>query len=438
MQKTLLLGLLGLVTAPIAFGQSLFVENFAYAAGTQVGGTGVVPTGPNPTTGWATHSGITGQLLVGGTGMTFTSTPAYPSQTGGSLALDASTQTEDINQKFAEQTSGSVYVSAMVTPTVVPSGTNGSYFLHVASTSTAGSTFRGRVFMAAGAVPNTVKFGVSVAANVPTFAATEYALGTKLLIVLRYDIVAGATNDLASIYIFEEGANISVEPGTAAASASDTGADPANIGSVALRQGTTNPGTGNETSGGQNVDGVRVGLSWMDAPLPVELNAFTGQANGTTARLAWTTASETNNLGFYVEQQDGESWNTVSGLVAGHGTTTERNAYTFDVNNLTAGTHTFRLRQVDTDGTVHYSPTTTVEIAAQGGLALTALGARGLRVESENGADVSVYDLLGRRVMAERVGSGTTVLQLDGVSSGVYVVRAEADGRAVTTRLVVR
>lgn len=179
-------------------------------------------------------------------------------------------------------------------------------------------------------------------------------------------------------------------------------------------------------------------LPGNNAPLPVELTSFAGSANGRTASLAWTTASETNNLGFYVEQYNGNNWNTVSGLVAGHGTTTERNAYAFDVTGLTAGTHTFRLRQMDTDGTVHYSPTATVEIAAQDGLALTAIGARGVRIESETDADVLVVDVLGRRVMAQRVGAGTSVLQLDGVSAGVYVVRAEAAGRVVTSRIVVR
>ncbi|MBE2186581.1 MAG: T9SS type A sorting domain-containing protein [Rhodothermales bacterium] len=440
MQKTLLLGLLGLVTAPIAFGQSLFVDNFAYADSLTVGGTlsGDV-SATNATTGWATHSGTINQIKAGATfNRTLATTPAYPSQSGSGIQLLAS-RGEDISHQFTQQTADGtvIYASAIVTPTAVPNGVNGSYFMHLSINTLAGAGYVGRVWAAAGATPGTVKYGVSAVSNAPVFASGEFATGTSVLLVLKYEMVAGASNNVASLYTLPAGSDITTEPGAPDATQTSAGTDPANIGAIALRQGTTTTGT-SQNSGSMMIDGVRVGLTWNDAPLPVELNAFTGQANGTTARLAWTTASETNNLGFYVEQQDGESWNTVSGLVAGHGTTTERNAYTFDVNNLTAGTHTFRLRQVDTDGTVHYSPTTTVEIAAQGGLALTALGARGLRVESENGADVSVYDLLGRRVMAERVGSGTTVLQLDGVSSGVYVVRAESDGRAVTTRLVVR
>ncbi|MBE2185158.1 MAG: hypothetical protein IAE99_00100, partial [Rhodothermales bacterium] len=43
--------------------------------------------------------------------------------------------------------------------------------------------------------------------------------------------------------------------------------------------------------------------------LPVELVSFTSSVNNRSARLNWTTASETNNLGFVVEQQTGDAWN---------------------------------------------------------------------------------------------------------------------------------
>ncbi|MBE2186251.1 MAG: hypothetical protein IAE99_05705, partial [Rhodothermales bacterium] len=73
--------------------------------------------------------------------------------------------------------------------------------------------------------------------------------------------------------------------------------------------------------------------------LPVELVSFSGTASGRTAHLSWTTASETNNIGFVVERQTGDAWTDVSALIAGQGTTTERTDYTYDVANLTAGRH---------------------------------------------------------------------------------------------------
>lgn len=54
-------------------------------------------------------------------------------------------------------------------------------------------------------------------------------------------------------------------------------------------------------------------------PLPVELDSFTGRADGQTAVLTWQTLSEQNNHGFYVERKDGQRWNEVSDLIEGAG-----------------------------------------------------------------------------------------------------------------------
>ncbi len=262
MRKTLLL-LAALAAPAAASAQTLLVENFAYPDSTVIGGTGTAPTPVNPATGWATHSGATSQIKPGVTdNLTFTSTPAYPSQSGAGIRLFSS-RGEDINHTFAEQTEGaatkSIYVSALVRPDALPNGTTGSYFLNLASTAVTGATFSARVFMAQGLVdPTRVRFGITTIGNVPVFGLTEYALGTKLLIVARYDIVPGATNNNARLYILEEGASIASEPLVPSAQAIDTGTDPANIGSIAIRQGVT----GSQNAGSQTVDGLRVALSW--------------------------------------------------------------------------------------------------------------------------------------------------------------------------------
>ncbi len=55
--------------------------------------------------------------------------------------------------------------------------------------------------------------------------------------------------------------------------------------------------------------------------LPVELTAFEGTLSGNAARLAWATASETNNAGFYVEHSaNGSDFRDVH-FAPGHGTT---------------------------------------------------------------------------------------------------------------------
>ncbi|NBC96906.1 MAG: hypothetical protein GVY27_11190, partial [Deinococcus-Thermus bacterium] len=91
--------------------------------------------------------------------------------------------------------------------------------------------------------------------------------------------------------------------------------------------------------------------------LPVELTAFTARRDGDAIRLAWTTASETNNAGFEVQRrrsgnEDADAWEPL-GFVEGHGTTTEAQTYRFTDRDLpyAAPGAVYRLRQVDTDGT---------------------------------------------------------------------------------------
>jgi alpha-amylase len=94
--------------------------------------------------------------------------------------------------------------------------------------------------------------------------------------------------------------------------------------------------------------------------LPVQLAAFTARAlNDGRVRLDWRTLSEVNNYGFFVQRRivgSGESWLDVpGGFVRGHGTTNEPRDYTFIDAAPPRGTVHYRLRQVDLDGTVHFS-----------------------------------------------------------------------------------
>ena len=82
--------------------------------------------------------------------------------------------------------------------------------------------------------------------------------------------------------------------------------------------------------------------------IPVELTSFTTHLNNNQVLLQWRTATETNNLGFEIERV---------GFVEGHGTTTEIRNYKYidNISNLNATTFTYRLKQIDYDGSFEYS-----------------------------------------------------------------------------------
>ncbi len=184
------------------------------------------------------------------------------------------------------------------------------------------------------------------------------------------------------------------------------------------------------------------------SPLPVELSAFEAVASGSGARLTWTTESETNNAGFAVEQQTGGAFAELD-FVAGKGTTLERTTYRYDVASLAAGRHTFRLKQVDVDGTATYSPTVEVTIGLDGQVELsnaapnpfTATTGLSLRLAREQRVSVKVYDLSGRHV--QTLHDGVLVageahrFTFDGadLSSGVYLVRVTGEHFAQTRQV---
>jgi hypothetical protein len=92
---------------------------------------------------------------------------------------------------------------------------------------------------------------------------------------------------------------------------------------------------------------------------PVELASFDVTELPTALRVDWTTASETNNHGFYVERRvKGETDNAWSEIAfrQGAGTSSQAQAYTVTDNNVVVNTtYQYRLRQEDRDGAIHYS-----------------------------------------------------------------------------------
>jgi hypothetical protein len=187
--------------------------------------------------------------------------------------------------------------------------------------------------------------------------------------------------------------------------------------------------------------------------LPVELAGFEARRDGDRVRLAWTTASETDNAGFAVERTAGQdgAWTRI-GYVEGAGTTTATRTYRFVDTGVPfeAEALTYRLRQIDTDGTETLSAPVELDRPTPTTLTLHApfpnparAGAT-LRYAVPRATDLTLalYDALGRRVATLAQGpheAGRTERRLDTgrLSSGVYFVRLVAGAQVRTQRLTV-
>lgn len=189
-----------------------------------------------------------------------------------------------------------------------------------------------------------------------------------------------------------------------------------------------------------------------DDILPVELTAFTATRADEAAQLRWTTASETNNAGFEVERRVGHGGAfTQIGFVEGKGTTSEAQHYRFtdDQVPFEAVRVTYRLRQVDFDGTHAYSPMVELNLRAPERLALHANYPNPFRSQTTiryelpqaGPAQLAVYNILGQQVAQllngqQPAGRGEVMLQ-SALPSGVYFLRLEARGKSETRQITV-
>jgi len=188
-------------------------------------------------------------------------------------------------------------------------------------------------------------------------------------------------------------------------------------------------------------------------PLPVELSRFTASLDRRNVVLSWATVSETNNDGFAIERRiGGHSWREL-GFVDGAGTSRSTRTYQFSDRQVPrdAPTATYRLRQIDVDGSQSLSKAVTVSLDGPSAFALESVyptpAQRKISVQlalpEPRPVRVSLYDVTGRRVatlLDARLRSGVQVrsLTLPGLSAGAYVLRVTAgpDAAAITLPVV--
>ena len=93
-------------------------------------------------------------------------------------------------------------------------------------------------------------------------------------------------------------------------------------------------------------------------PVPVELTSFNAENKGSFVVLNWGTASEINNKGFEIERfkisDQKKDWEKI-GFVEGKGTTTVNHFYSFTDFIKDYGEYSYRLKQIDFDGSFELS-----------------------------------------------------------------------------------
>jgi hypothetical protein len=172
--------------------------------------------------------------------------------------------------------------------------------------------------------------------------------------------------------------------------------------------------------------------------VPVELLSFIGVQDGNTVTLKWQTATELNNRGFQIERLSNGTWSGI-GFVQGSGTSTSPHYYSFADKNLDAGTYSYRLKQIDNDGSSKYINLTESFTIQPGEYSLSQNypnpfnPTTSIQYQIPTGSKVKivVYDVLGKQVSVlvneyQNAGTYTTNFDASKLASGIYLYRMEA------------
>lgn len=430
MKKTFsLLFVLTILFTFTSYAQLLLEENFDYPAGDTL-----------LSHGWnITGTSTLNPVIVAASGLSYA---GYLSSGIGNAA-SLTTTGQDVNKQYTDSvTTGSVYASFLVR--VDSAKAAGDYFLHLGVNPTNTFDFFARTFVRLAANGN-LTFGISKSSvntsNPVAYSDSIYTTGTTYLLVVKYTLNDGLTNDTINLFINPDITGAEPAPNLTVAT---TQTDAVSLGTINLRQGSST------NAPGVVLDGIRITTVWTDV-VPVELVSFNAAANGSSINLTWMTATETNNNGFSIERKSNSNdWQAI-GFVKGSGTTTQANNYSFTDKNVSAQTtYSYRLKQVDFDGSSTYSKTVQVtsnaivnsfELKQNYPNPFNPNTQISFSIAKDGFVKLVVYNLLGQEVKTlinrnMEAGSHNITFDAYDLQSGIYIYKLTSAGSNLTKKMM--
>jgi hypothetical protein len=222
---------------------------------------------------------------------------------------------------------------------------------------------------------------------------------------------------------------------------------------------------GNATTTGTNTMSIDGQTSFSDftggesGAVPVQISLFAANRADAGVRLTWTTLSEVNNYGFYVQRRS-EAERVFSDIpdafIPGNGTTAAQHEYSYTDADASTGSRAYRLRQVDLNGAESFTQEVLVETAtdvAAEELPTTFALAQNFpnpfnpktvvscQLSVASNVRLSVFDMLGREVAVlineqKAAGKYAATWDASGMASGVYYYRLTTSGFTDTKRML--
>ena len=214
-------------------------------------------------------------------------------------------------------------------------------------------------------------------------------------------------------------------------------------GNLSVGNGSTVAGTGTVTVGGTCTDGTSTFCG--TGPLPISLLFFQGRPEGNEIITNWATASELNFDYFDVERSANAKDFVSIGKVMGHGTSNVRNDYILRDEKPKIGKNYYRLKAIDFDSYTEYFNVISVDFSASKIFLVSPNPSDGaslgfmMNFISDGNVTIVVYDNLSTMIGQYKLLDNTERITFSHpLTSGIYYVKAIADGFVKVERFVVK
>lgn len=174
--------------------------------------------------------------------------------------------------------------------------------------------------------------------------------------------------------------------------------------------------------------------------LPVGMSLFDVSSDRERVKIKWITDTELNNEYFDIQRSfDGYIWETIA-LKKGMGTITTQTNYEVIDEKPLIGISYYRLKQVDTNGKLHFSPIKSIKINNELDFTIYPSPARDfvkINTNSKKLDKIEIVDILGNIIEAGHTfENGEYTYAISHLKKGVYTINMEVEGQKIIRRLI--
>jgi hypothetical protein len=199
---------------------------------------------------------------------------------------------------------------------------------------------------------------------------------------------------------------------------------------------TASGNTENSTLSGTMQSGITaIGIGSITSILTITLLDFNAVKQNNASLLTWTTASEISTASFIIEHsRDGINF-TAIGTVAAVGNNNAAQNYNFTDNSPATGTNYYRLRMVDKNGAITYSPIRMLNFNSAATILVYPNPAHdNITITGvEAGMQLRIIAVDGRLLITKSATGNSENMNVQKLENGIYIIQAIKDGAVVNT-----